>query len=132
MKKKWKTLKRHWRKLHRMDRQGFRMFGAFAILYLLLSFWSSVYLLNLIAMVLLGILHFFHLCIRRNRQYAYYIKGCIHQSMADWMNYERTMFEYAALKFKYDRLNDDYKKLESDYNQLKKKDNIWKQTSNGK
>lgn len=120
MKKKWIALKRRWKKLHRMDRQFFRIIGAFTLLYLLLLPVSLVFLGNLVWTSSFIILQYFSISIRRNRQYAYWLKGCIHQSNADWIRNRRTMYENAELKFKYDRLNSDYKKLEYDYHQLKK------------
>lgn len=120
MKKKWITLKRRWKKLHRMDRQFFRIIGAFTLLYLLLLPVSLGFLVNLVWMISFIILQYFSISIRRNRQYVYWLKGCLHQSSADWIRHRRTMYEKAELKFKYDRLHSDYKKLEYDYNQLKK------------
>lgn len=120
MKKKWIALKRRWKKLHRMDRQFFRIIGAFTLLYLLLLPVSLVFLGNLVWTSSFIILQYFSISIRRNRQYAYWLRGCIHQSNADWIRNRRTMYENAELKFKYDRLNSDYKKLEYDYHQLKK------------
>lgn len=120
MKKKWITLKRRWKKLHRMDRQFFRIIGAFTLLYLLLLPVSPAFLINLVWMISMLTLQFFNISLRRNRQYVYWLKGCLHQSDVDWKRHRRTMYEKAELKFKYDRLNSDYKKLEYDYHQLKK------------
>lgn len=118
--KKLKAMKRRWRKLHRMDRRFFRLMGAFTLLYLLLLPVSLAFLGNLIWTISLIVLQYFSIATRRNRQYVYWLKGCLHQSGADWTRHRRTMYEKAELKFKYDRLNSDYKKLEYDYNQLKK------------
>lgn len=118
--KKFKAMKRCWKKLHKMDRQFFRIIGAFTLLYLLLLPVSLAFLFNLVWMISFIILQYFSISIRRNRQYVYWLKGCVHQSDADWKRHRRTMYENAELKFKYDRLNSDYKKLEYDYNQLKK------------
>lgn len=120
MKKKWIALKRRWKKLHRMDRQFFRMIGAFTLLFLLLLPVSLAFLSNLVWMISFITIQYFSISIRRNRQYAYWLKGCLHQSNADWIRHRRTMYEKAELKFKYDRLHSDYKKLEYDYHQLKK------------
>ena len=120
MKKKWIALKRRWKKLHRMDRRFFRLIGAFMLFYLALTFLWISFLPNLVWMTTLMMLQYFNICIRRNRQYAYYLRGCVHQLTVDWVRDRRTVNENVELKVKNRRLHSDYKKLEYDYNQLKK------------
>ena len=78
MKKKWIALKRRWKKLHRMDRKLFRIIGAFTLLDLLLLPVSLVFLRNLFVMIFILTFQYFCISIRRNRQYAYWLKGCHH------------------------------------------------------
>ena len=120
MKKKWIALKRRWKKLHHMDRRFFRLIGVFMLFYLTLTFLWISFLPNLVWMTTLMMLQYFNISIRRNRQYAYYLRGCYHQLTADWVRDRRTVYENAELKVKNRRLHSDYKKLEYDYNQLKK------------
>ena len=108
MKDKVKMWKRRWKKLHRMDRRFFRLIGTFTLFYLIFTFLWISFLPNLVWMTTLMMIQYFNISIRRNRQYAYYLRGCI------------TVYENAELKVKNRRLHSDYKKLEYDYNQLKK------------
>ena len=120
MKKKWKALKRRWKKLEKGDRGMFQVYGWYAVLMIALSFASVGFIVNAFWSLVVMIFAGFYIARRRLDQYRYYLKGSIHQEKQDWIKYARTRYENVELGFKLKQLNSDYKKLEYDYNQLKK------------
>ena len=120
MKKKWKALKRRWKKLSPFDRRFYKGQVILVVFNLLMSILSILNLLNIMWVVLLTLIFTFSLSMRRRTAYLWYYKGRLHQNGVDCAKADNLVQWAKAVANENKQLNSDYKKLEYDYNQLKK------------
>ena len=121
MKKKWKALKRWWKKLNEFERAYFKVDSIFLIvgMVLLVTGIESGYFLVgwMFSNILLRIAY---LAKNRTSRYSSYKDGRRKQKRIDSKDIQTVLRRYQEVDFKNARLHSDYKKLEYDYNQLKK------------
>ena len=120
MKKKWKALKRRWKKLSPFDRRFYKGQGYLFLFNLALSFVAWPCILNLMWVTSIIFLYTITLRGRRITAYRWYLIGGWKSEKTYYINKRRLMYRNAELEFANKQLNSDYKKLEYDYNQLKK------------
>lgn len=120
MKKKWKALKRRWKKLSPFDRRFYKGQVILVVFNLLMSILSILNLLNIMWVVLLTLIFTFSLSMKRRTAYLWYYKGKLHQHEINRAKADELVQWTKEVANENKRLNSDYKKLEYDYNQLKK------------
>ena len=121
MKKKWKAMKRRWKKLNSYDQAYFK--ADFVILLaglVLFIFGRGVGFTLMCWMISNILLRTAYMSRIRIRKYWSYRNGKERQVRLDRDEIWEVRCENAKLKFDNNRLHSDYKKLEYDYNQLKK------------
>ena len=121
MEKKWKALKRRWKKLNSYDQAYFK--ADFVILLaglVLFIFGRGVGFTLMCWMISNILLRTAYMSRIRIRKYWSYRNGRERQDRLNRDEISEVRGENATLKFDNNRLHSDYKKLEYDYNQLKK------------
>ena len=121
MKKKWKAMKRRWKKLNSYDQAYFK--ADFVILLaglVLFIFGRGVGFTLMCWMISNILLRTAYISRIRGRKYWSYRNGKERQDRLDRDEIWEVRGDNASLKFDNNRLHSDYKKLEYDYNQLKK------------
>ena len=121
MKKKWKAMKRRWKKLNSYDQAYFK--ADFVILLaglVLFIFGRGVGFTLMCWMISNILLRTAYMSRIRIRKYWSYRNGRERQARLARDEIREVRGENVKLKFDNNRLHSDYKKLEYDYNQLKK------------
>lgn len=123
MKKKWKAIKRWWRKLRKNDREYYRILGIIGGANLIGGFLGSVACFcNVVWLSVMIFIHYGMMRRARRSRYYGYLEGKFVEGGISLKRLEHIRKYILQLREEKERLHSDYKKLQYDYHQLKKQE----------